>query len=492
LVQELENISANQIIRVLETGSITENIAAIARDDSATALQNTPVDIDVLANDTDADGDPLTLSIFEVPNNGTVTINDNNTAAPNDDFVTYIPNIDFSGTDQFVYQIDDSTVTDTATVSITVDALDPVNTSPAARNDSAATLQDIPVNINVLANDTDADGDPLILSIAEAPSNGTVSINDNNTDTDPSDDFVTYTPNAGFNGTDQFVYQVNDSSESDVATVTVTVDDIQSNQSGFLLGLDNAATLNSTRMDDEDIVLYDGNNFSLFFDGSDVGLGLPKLRITAFDMISDTEILMSLNREVELEGIGLVDDSDIVKFTATALGETTQGSFELYFDGSDVELSANSEDIDALTRLPNGTLIISTRGGNSVPGIADRGNSEDLLAFSPSSLGETTNGSWSTYLDGSDVELEDRGKEDIDAVSIDSSGRLLLSTAQEFLTTGISGADEDVFAFLGSSTGPDTAGSFGSELLFDGSNFGLSYNDIRGLDFSVGSTDFIS
>ncbi len=358
------------------------------------------------------------------------------------------------------------------------------NASPVARDDSATTLQNTPVDIDVLANDTDADGDPLTLSIAEAPNNGTVSVNDNNTDTDPSDDFVTYTPNTGFSGTDQFVYRINDSSETDVATVTVTVDDVQSNQPDFLLAFTNAATLSGIRVEDEDIVLYDGDNFSLFFDGSDVGLCTPKLRIAAFDAISDTEILMSFNQEVSIEGIGLVDDSDVVKFTATSLGQSTAGTFEMYLDGSDVGLVRGWEDIDALTQLPDGSLLISTIGRNTVPEF--RGSSEDLLLFSPSSLGETTSGSWSLYFDGSDVGLEDRLTEDLDAVSLDATGRLLLSTQRDFVTPDIEGANEDVFVFLGNSTGANTSGSFEPELLFDGSSFGLSYNNIAGIDSFVG------
>ena len=62
----------------------------------------------------------------------------------------------------------------------------------------------------MLANDSDAEGDPLSFTIATNPTNGTVAVNDNGTPGNLSDDFVTYNPNAGFNGTDSFTYQLSD------------------------------------------------------------------------------------------------------------------------------------------------------------------------------------------------------------------------------------------------------------------------------------------
>jgi len=97
------------------------------------------------------------------------------------------------------------------------------NTPPVASNDRARTNIDTPVEIDVLANDMDADGNPLTLSIVTAPSNGTALVNDQGTP-DPSDDDINYTPNSGFQGTDQFAYQVDDGNGgTDTATVTVRV-----------------------------------------------------------------------------------------------------------------------------------------------------------------------------------------------------------------------------------------------------------------------------
>ena len=106
---------------------------------------------------------------------------------------------------------------------------------------------------------------------------------------------------------------------------------------------------------------------------------------------------------------------------------------------------------------------------------------EDLLAFTPTSLGPTTAGTFALYFDGSDVGLGE-SPEDIDAVSVDSSGRLIISTADTFAVPGLSGEDEDVFVFNPTQLGPTTAGTYSPALFFDGSSVGLAANDVFGID----------
>jgi hypothetical protein len=92
----------------------------------------------------------------------------------------------------------------------------PVNQPPVAVNDSASTTVDAPVTVPVLSNDSDPNGDALTVTNVTQPANGTTQRNANNT--------VTYTPNAGFTGSDTFTYTANDGqANSNVATVTVTV-----------------------------------------------------------------------------------------------------------------------------------------------------------------------------------------------------------------------------------------------------------------------------
>jgi hypothetical protein len=104
--------------------------------------------------------------------------------------------------------------TDYQDITVTVTA---PNNPPVANDDSATTQEDTPVTIDVLANDTDADGDPLTVTNLTQAGNGTVSLN--------ADKTVTYTPNSGFVGDDTFTYTANDGTvDSNTATVTVTVE----------------------------------------------------------------------------------------------------------------------------------------------------------------------------------------------------------------------------------------------------------------------------
>jgi len=224
----------------------------------------------------------------------------------------------------------------------------------------------------------------------------------------------------------------------------------------------------------EDIVAFDGSAFNVYFDGSDVGLG--SLAIDAFAITGPSEILFSFTEPGSVPGIsGTVDDSDLVRFVATSLGENTTGSFSPYFDGSDVGLTFNAEDIDAVELLPNGHLLFSTTGAFGVTGVS--GADEDVIEFTPASLGENTVGSWALYFDGSDVGFWDGAGEDADALAVDAAGNIYLSSAGRFSVPGVAGEDDDVFVFTPSSTGSNTSGTYASTLFFDGSAYGLGVNN---------------
>ena len=127
------------------TASVTVTVNAVndgpvASDDSATTNEDTSVIIDVLSNDSDIDGDSLTVTSASAAN-GSVSINVDGT-------LDYIPNANFNGTDTISYEIADGNGgTSTASVTVTVNA---VNDGPVASNDSAATDEDTAVTIDVL------------------------------------------------------------------------------------------------------------------------------------------------------------------------------------------------------------------------------------------------------------------------------------------------------------------------------------------------------
>jgi hypothetical protein len=232
--------------------------------------------------------------------------------------------------------------------------------------------------------------------------------------------------------------------------------------------------LGSLPVANEDIIVFNRIDFQIYFDGS--AAGLAEQTINAFDILSPTEILISLERATRIGDLA-VDDSDIIKFTLGANGYQAS----LYFDGSDVGLSTNNEDIDSLSVLANGDLFISTKGSFSVAGLSGQG--ADLVRFSPTSLGSTTKGVWSPYFDGGDFELSGR-RENIDALAL-KDDKLYLSTSGNFAVPAVSGADEDLFTFVPTATtsGVITAGTYDSRLFFDGNFYGLGANDISGLDF---------
>ena len=167
------------------------------------------------------------------------------------------------------------------------------------------------------------------------------------------------------------------------------------------------------------------------------------------------------------------DDSDILRLDIERAdtGELLAYQYRLIFDGSDVGLDSDDEDIDALAILADGSLVISTTGRASVPGLTTE--DEDLLRFTPAAggLGYHTAGSWSLYFDGSDVGLA-LDSADVDALALLPDGRLVISTTGWFFVPGATGGGEDLLAFQPTSLGPNTAGKW--SLLFDGSQFGLT------------------
>ena len=281
-----------------------------AADDRATLSEDTPARIDVLDNDTDPDGEDLSVVLRDRPDNGTAAVEADNT-------VTYTPDADYHGIDTFTYRASDGRYFDEATVTVVVE---PVNDAPAfgstgdaqrtvaenspagtavgapvaaddadagdtliytltggeglfridraggqvrvddgavldhedrssyevtvtatdtstasdsvlvditvtdvdeppeAADDRATLSEDIPARIDVLANDTDPDGEDLSIVLRDRPDNGTAAVEADNT--------VTYTPDADYHGIDTFTYRASDGRHFDEATVTVIVEPV--------------------------------------------------------------------------------------------------------------------------------------------------------------------------------------------------------------------------------------------------------------------------
>src|SRR5206468_2563175 len=164
----------------------------------------------VLADDSDADGDPISVAAASVtpPTHGTVTLD------PDGSF-TYTPAANFNGPDSFTYRASDGDLTSNlATVTITPA---PVPDAPVAKDDSYGTDEDAPLTVpapGVLANDSDADGDRLTAALVTGPAHGTLTLR--------FDGSLAYTPAASFHGKDSFTYVARDGSPTgDGASVTI-------------------------------------------------------------------------------------------------------------------------------------------------------------------------------------------------------------------------------------------------------------------------------
>ncbi|MGH9921324.1 MAG: tandem-95 repeat protein, partial [Nitrososphaerales archaeon] len=188
------------------------NDAPVANNDAVIIDEDTS-GTDVLANDTDVDNDPLTITSVTIPTNGTAVINPNNT-------ITYTPDSNFFGADSFDYEISDGNGgNDTATVNVTVN---PVNDAPIADSQSVLTDEDTALPITLTGSDVD--GDALTFSIVTNATSGTLGPITPINSTTAS---VTYTPNSNFNGPDSFTFKANDSAlDSNNATISITVNAI--------------------------------------------------------------------------------------------------------------------------------------------------------------------------------------------------------------------------------------------------------------------------
>jgi len=177
------------------------NDTPVANSQSLTVAEDSTLLVALTGSD--VDGDMLSFTIMAAPANGTLS-----GTAPN---LTYIPNANYNGADNFTFVVTDGTTNSSAaTVSITVT---PVNDAPVANALSMGTDEDAAVGITLTGSDVE--GDALSFSIVTPPANGTLS------GTAPN---LTYTPNANFYGSDAFTFRANDGqTNGSTAAVSITI-----------------------------------------------------------------------------------------------------------------------------------------------------------------------------------------------------------------------------------------------------------------------------
>ncbi len=283
------------------------NDAPVASDDNTTTNEDTPVSIDVVSNDSDVDGDALSVSHINgtaISTGETVAVANGNATLLADGRLSFSPATDFNGTAGFSYTVDDgNSLTDVASVSITVTA---VNDSPVASADAFNGTEDTTLTFDPRSNDTDPDGDSLSIVAINGTALATgvpLAIGDG-TITRQADGRLVFAPNANFNGLTSFSYTVTDgngASDSTTATLSLAATN------------DAPTTVDDAASGNEDTAL----NLNLL--GNDSDLDGDTLAISAIDgtAISTGETVSVANGSVTLLPDGTVTFAPVANFNGS-------------------------------------------------------------------------------------------------------------------------------------------------------------------------------
>lgn len=198
--------------RLVSTATVIIQIKAadapIARTDLYTVRQGEIVTLELLLNDSDPNQFPLVIQTIGSPNRGQAVISGST--------VVYTAPIDYLGPDGFDYTISNGGLSNSGLVSLQIVS----NTAPIAVDDVVTGVQNVANLVEVLRNDYDPDGDPLLISQVSQPVNGTAII---------SGQQIIYTPEAGFLSTDSFIYIISDGLLTDTGQVFITVEPLALN-----------------------------------------------------------------------------------------------------------------------------------------------------------------------------------------------------------------------------------------------------------------------
>jgi hypothetical protein len=500
-VDETVGDSVGGMIRFLTFNTTTVNTPPVAADDA----YNTPVDTalvvaapGVLANDVDANGDPLTAALgLTNTANGTLALNA-------DGSFTYTPNAGYVGPDSFTYVANDTTVNSAeATVSISVDA--PVNTPPVADPQAVSLDEDSSLAITLTGSDVNA-GDTLAYAVGTGPANGTL------TGTAPN---LTYTPNANFNGADSFIFTLNDGTvDSAPATVSITVNPVNdapvADAQSVTTDQDVAIPITLTGSDiDGDTLTYAVTVASGPANGVLNGTA-PNLSYVPNAGFSGADsFTFSVNDGTVDSPTATVDIT--VNATGTAAGSmlfSTIGAGAVPgvsspFDDADIYSVniSNPETNNVYARVHDAVTDLSLPNNANIDGLSVVDANHFYLSFAAASttlpgnlvvqdedVVEYNNGTWSVFFDGAICGLNASNGLDIDAISV-SGSTLYFSTVgggNANRPTGVTGRPDDADVYTW------TVGAASCGRALDGTAAGLPGNaDIDGLTV-VGGTYYIS
>ncbi|MBD1862995.1 MULTISPECIES: cadherin-like domain-containing protein [Trichocoleus] len=355
--------TANLVMNSVNDLPLVGSNTATTVEDTALTLNAT----DLLANDSDTEIGELLITSFTQPGNGSLVGNNNGT-------YLYTPNSNFNGSDSFTYTVTDSnggTASSTVTLSVTS-----VNDLPIATGDSFSLDEDGTLTItanNLLLNDRDADGTPLLITNFTAASKGQLVDRGGNT--------YLYTPEPGFSGSDSFTYTITDGTSNNataVAVVTLTVNAVNDipivGNDAFTTNEDTVLTLNATNLltNDSDV---EGEplaivSFSQPTNGSVMGFGngtylyMPKADFSGSDSFTYTVRDGVGATAVANVNLTVVKDTNVPPIAlddfVTTNEDTAIASFNAFANDTDVENTPLT--LVSFTTPDQGTVTFSEEG----------------------------------------------------------------------------------------------------------------------------------
>ncbi|WP_407322508.1 Ig-like domain-containing protein [Tenacibaculum maritimum] len=369
------------------TSTVTVTVSPVpdSQDDTVTTTEDTAAIVGIYGNDNDIPTDG-TLIITD-PSNGTVTIDNGGTPNdPSDDVVTYTPDADFNGTDTFDYTICDNASPANCTTSTVIVTVSPV---PDSQDDTVTTTEDTAVIVGIYGNDNDIPTDGTL--IITDPSNGTVTIDNGGTPNDPSDDVVTYTPDADFNGTDTFDYTICDNASPancTTSTVIVTVSPVPDSQDDTVTTTEDTAVIVGIYGNDNDIptdgtlIITDPSNGAVTIDNGgtpndpsdDVVTYTPDADFNGTDTFDYTicDNASPANCTTSTVIVTVNATPDAVDDTEVTTEEGVSVEVDIYDNDNDIPT-----DGDLTTTDPeNGTVTIDDGGTPNDP-------SDDIVTYTP-------------------------------------------------------------------------------------------------------------
>ena len=306
----------------------------------------------------------------------------------------------------------------------------PVNNAPIANPDTATTTEDAPVTLSVLGNDSDPDGDSLVIPIVSSnATKGWVTVNGNTLVYNPGGafDFLT----AGQSANDTFSYTISDGKGgTDTATVTITVTGAAGDGKKITVGA-NAALVSTggdaaipgvagpTTLNASDLGFLDGSDVSRAWLG-ELTSRLQGSSVNAVSALDDGTIVFSASSSGTLDGVGTFTTSDLIAWDAKT------NSFSLFFDGSAHGLVLG---IDAVHVNDDGSFFFSVTQNGSVahsawPPEADEVRGNQIWRFDPSAAWIRK---FALVFDGQGEGLSSLPNENIDALHVHDNGIAVIS-----------------------------------------------------------------